>query len=281
MAVPSANAEAHAPAVLSTFAAHRDLDSLNALLDDPAIVTEALGFVEDPIGPTKTRRIRNLQIMIESAARAGRADLVSRLFAFAREHSVPIDELVNRHTVLGALSSARVDVVAELVAAQPSCVNFHLGHSGDPLIQAIVGPYGDPAKDNSPEDRVPLVRYLLEHGADPNASACSFTKPGYHLYTATSRHKPVEMIRLLLEHGAQISRTGAVVAAAEHGRVAVLELLLSHGADLNEALGRGIVRYLDQEKTVQRATERPIQAARRTAQKTAEEWLQAHGAEEC
>jgi hypothetical protein len=244
------------------------------------MATEALGYVEDPIGPTKIRRIRTLQIMIESAARAGRAELVSHLFAFAREHSVPADELVNRDTVLGALSSVRVDVVAELVAAQPSCVNFNLGHCGDPLVQAIVGPYADPAKDTSPEDRVPVVQYLLEHGADPNASACSFTKPGYHLYTATSRNKPVEMIRLLLEHGAQVPGSGAVVAAAEHGRVDVLELLLSRGADLNEALGKGIVRYQDKEKTAQRAAEKPIEAARRAAQKTAEEWLQVHGAGE-
>ena len=75
--------------MLSTFAANGDLDSLHALLDDPVMVTEAHGFVEDPIGTAKTRRIRNLRIMIDSAARAGRADLVSHLFAFAREHSVP------------------------------------------------------------------------------------------------------------------------------------------------------------------------------------------------
>ena len=182
--------------------------------------------------------------------------------------------------VLGALSSGRVDVAADLVTAQPSCVNFYLGHSGDLLVQVIVGPYRDPANDTSPEDRVPLVRYLFEHGADPNASSCLFTKPGSHLYTATSRDKPVEMIRLLLEYGAQISGSGAVVAAAEHGRIDVLELLLSQGADLDEARGTGVVRYLDKEKTAQRAGERPIEAARRTAQKTAEERLQAHGAED-
>jgi hypothetical protein len=253
-----------------------DLDRLRNLLADPAASSTALSEV-DSAGPGKSRRIINLRNLVEKAARSAHAENVACLFAFAREHSVDVNALVGRETLLAAASTASLDVISEFVEAQPSCVNTSLGYSGDLLAQAIVGPYVAMADDTTPETRVPLVRYLLERGADPNRHACGFFKPGFHLYTAIARNKPTDMVRLLLEHGAQIKESGATVAAAERGRVDVLQLLLEHGADMKEPRSEGIVHYHDKEMTAQRARETPVEAARRENREAAVEWLMSHG----
>lgn len=103
---------------------------------------------------------------------------------FARDHSVDVNALVCRETLLGTLKTPPVDVMTEFEAAQPSCVNISLGYSVDPLARAIIGPYIALADNTNLETRVPLDRYLLEHGADPNSHVCGFLKPGLHLYTA-------------------------------------------------------------------------------------------------
>jgi len=69
---------------------------------------------------------------------------------------------------------------------------------------------------------VPLVRQLLERGADPNdghtlAHACAHTDP--------------ECIRLLIEHGARVSGTGVVAGLIVRGDVESVRLLVAAGAD--------------------------------------------------
>lgn len=264
--------------VLLAACADGDLDRLRNLLDDRVMSNAALRNV-NIIWAGKPRPIVNLRNLVEKTARCGHADLVAYLFAFGRENSIDADALVSRETVTAALMTSHVDVLAEFIRAQPSCVNLSLGYAGDPLSQAISGPYRAFANDTGPDTRVSLVRYLLEHGADPNHHCCGFSKPGYHLYTAVNRGKPTEMIRLLLEHGARVDRTGATVAAAELGRIDVLELFLEYGADVNQPLTKGIVRYHDREKTAQLARETPIEAALRKGQQAAVQWLIRHGAE--
>ena len=266
VATPSSRTQA-----LLDACADGNLDRLRSLLDDPAVSAEALSEV-DSTGRGKTRKIINLRNLVEKAAKESHAEIVAHLFAFAREHSVDAETLISRETLLAATGTGHVDVVSEFVKLQPSCVNTVLGYSGDPLARAIIGNFLGLNDDTNPETRIPLVRYLLENGADPNQPVCSFTKPGFHLYTATLRRKPLEMIRLLLAHGAQVKGTGAAVAAAGRGRIDVLELLLEHGADVHEPLAAGIAQAQEREET-------PIEAARRNGQDEAVRWLQSHGAE--
>ncbi|KAF2654584.1 hypothetical protein K491DRAFT_558797, partial [Lophiostoma macrostomum CBS 122681] len=87
-----------------------------------------------------------------------------------------------------------------------------MGHVGTPLTQAI------PGSRNSPQyscDRASLVRYLLEKGADPNRM-CG--PPASHLYAAVA-HSSLEVIRLLIDHGAHIKQSGAIHEAAKRGRI--------------------------------------------------------------
>ncbi|HTE27877.1 ankyrin repeat domain-containing protein [Flavitalea sp.] len=74
------------------------------------------------------------------------------------------------------------------------------------------------------------VKYLLEHGADPNLS---WGKGVYAIHHALSRSNALHAIRLLLEYGADTSVSSAgqnaVVHAAREGRSDVLALFREKG----------------------------------------------------
>jgi ankyrin repeat protein len=107
-----------------------------------------------------------------------------------------------------------------------------MGHAGDPLSYAVGGHLRE-AQSLPHRGTIGLARFLLEHGADPNKIQFpQFESPGYYLFVACQR-ADVEVVRLLLEHGAQIEGSGAAQVAAAKGRIDVLDVLLQHGADLN------------------------------------------------
>ncbi|KAF2873371.1 hypothetical protein BDV95DRAFT_470112, partial [Massariosphaeria phaeospora] len=92
-----------------------------------------------------------------------------------------------------------------------------MGHLGTPLFQAIVGG----SRSNAPNysaDRAPIVRFLLEHGADPNRVITHYDAPGVYLETAIERAS-LAVVELLLQHGAQIEQSGSMHKAAESGRI--------------------------------------------------------------
>ena len=90
------------------------------------------------------------------------------------------------------------------------------------------------------------MRWLLEHGADPNAPP----RLGHtvDLLTLAAASYPPSTVRLLVEHGARTEGTQALHAAAttsatefdagsfqpDPSRVEILKILLDYGADANE-----------------------------------------------
>jgi ankyrin repeat protein len=84
---------------------------------------------------------------------------------------------------------------------------------------------------NTPE-RSAGVRWLLEHGADPNLV---WSEPGDAPLHIAAERWDVPMIELIVQHGADIDRRrpdgrGAYAIAALHGNQPVAEWLLAHGA---------------------------------------------------
>jgi ankyrin repeat protein len=69
-----------------------------------------------------------------------------------------------------------------------------------------------------------LVRVLLEAGANPNDNDSL-----YH-----SMEAPIECAQLLFEHGAEANGTNALAHALDYDRIEPVRLLLDHGADPNE-----------------------------------------------
>jgi ankyrin repeat protein len=72
----------------------------------------------------------------------------------------------------------------------------------------------------------PLVRLLLEHGAEPNDNDSL-----YHSVESPDG----ACTRLLLEHGATVPGTNALWHALDYDRIEPVALLLEHGGDPNEA----------------------------------------------
>ena len=74
------------------------------------------------------------------------------------------------------------------------------------------------------------VKVLLAHGAEPNLR----TPQGHTaLELAAGRAGAVAVVRLLLEHKADLAQGNVMAAAARNGDVEILKLLLAHGADPN------------------------------------------------
>lgn len=75
------------------------------------------------------------------------------------------------------------------------------------------------------------ARFCLDNGADPNFH--TIDDPMY-LLAATAELSTVEMADLLLQHGARMEGSGAIVIAAEKGRINMVKFLLEKGADIDE-----------------------------------------------
>lgn len=213
-----------------------DLEGLQELLADPAYVATALR-TEDRIRDRDIGHVRallNVRLMFEKAAAAGSADIVRYLIGFAETHRVPYDELIHRGSINPTITSKNnVAVFKEMVAIRPDAVNQDLGHGFRPLAYAI-RIYR--CESYFTTNGAPLVHFLLENGANVNYVFSPFYEgPGVHLASA-SCDGALEIVELLLQHGAKIEQSGAIHGAAQHGRIDVLELLVQHGADINEQL---------------------------------------------
>ncbi|ORY03130.1 ankyrin repeat-containing domain protein [Clohesyomyces aquaticus] len=216
-----------------------NLASLQRLLQEPAYITKALEMEErvDEDLPGLTHCILNLSSMLNKAAVAGSSDTVRYLLSFAHTHDVPYEKLLLRDCIGSAISSNNnVAVFKELLAVKADIIDFDMGHSGTPLSQAVAGNRNAPLYS---ADRTPLVRFLLEGGADPNRIQAPYDAPGAYLQDAV-RRSSLEVIELLLQHGARIEQSSAMHRAAEKGRIDVMELLLERGADVNEQLVKNV-----------------------------------------
>ncbi|WP_420584751.1 ankyrin repeat domain-containing protein [Ruegeria sp.] len=112
--------------------------------------------------------------------------------------------------------------MAELLVEHGADVNdsFAFDPETDHRLSALYGAIGH-------ADNMPLARWLLEHGANPddNESLYHSTELGH-----------TEGLRLLLEHGANPKGTNALPRAIDFNSTDAVRLLLEHGADPNEGV---------------------------------------------
>jgi hypothetical protein len=213
-----------------------DLASVQTLLGKPAYITKALETEErlEDEELQLTRSSLNLLSMFNKAVGAGSSDVIRYLLSFAHTHGVPYETLICRDSICAAISSSNsLSVFRELYAVHPDVVNIDMGHPGTPLSQAVNGNRNVPRYT---ADRTALVRFLLDNGANPNqVQGPDRNGPGTCLRTAVQRSS-LEVIELLIQHGAQIEQSGAMHQAAENGRIDVMDLLLCYGANVNEQL---------------------------------------------
>ena len=90
---------------------------------------------------------------------------------------------------------------------------------------------GSPLSIAIREEKVDMVRFLLEKGADPNGMY--WIPPETFLIKAASLPSS-NILKSLLDYGAKLQGSAALKGAAEEGRVDSAKVLLKHGADIDE-----------------------------------------------
>ncbi|KAL9588401.1 MAG: hypothetical protein Q9203_002786 [Teloschistes exilis] len=91
--------------------------------------------------------------------------------------------------------------------------------------------FGDILGNVAAEDDQDWTALCLRHGADPNRNLVDEHKS---VLAAVAELASVETAKLLVEGGATVRGSGAIVMAAEEGNLAMVKFLLDHGADVDE-----------------------------------------------
>ncbi|KAL4965236.1 ankyrin repeat domain-containing protein [Aspergillus stella-maris] len=98
-------------------------------------------------------------------------------------------------------------------------------------INYYVGWYGDILGTKAHSNELDWVRFCLAHGADPNLNKVHDNITALACAVSTGN---LEMVELMLRHGAKIEGSGAIVMAAIENNMEMLRFLLDRGADIDE-----------------------------------------------
>ncbi len=164
-----------------------------------------------------------------AAAMKNDTDAISLLLEYGAQ--------LNHHTPGGVSALKLACAKGNLDAAQ-----VLLAHGADPLPADAEGHTAlTLAQEHAGENRVPLMRMLLEHGASPDGQ---MGKDGWSpLLTAVVNHD-IRTAELLLTHGARVDTPGEagstpLMMAAGYGYTTLVEQLLAHGASATQQDGDG------------------------------------------
>lgn len=151
-----------------------------------------------------------VQSMLNIAARQAHPNIVSLLLNSGAR--------INTDATISACISDSTDVLQSFMDAgfDP---NLSVGHQGDPLIMCVGA------------NKTLLVKWLLAHGADPNANTLSLT---HSALDVAAMHATPEIAGMLLKHGAQLNGSHALKRAAHYGRLDMMAYLLEHGAQIDD-----------------------------------------------
>jgi ankyrin repeat protein len=85
------------------------------------------------------------------------------------------------------------------------------------------------------------IKFLLEHGADPNAGSCVICHAFSHYYDLTRGNTStieinnlIKTLKLLLDNGANPDKEYPILTAIRMNMIDVINLLIEHGADLKK-----------------------------------------------
>lgn len=98
-------------------------------------------------------------------------------------------------------------------------------------INHVVPWYGDVLIVACQSGDISWARFCLENGADANLHMVDDSK---YALTATAESSTIEIANLLLQYGAKLQGSGAIVIAAEQGKLEMVKFLLEKGANIDE-----------------------------------------------
>jgi len=91
--------------------------------------------------------------------------------------------------------------------------------------------FGDMLSKAATRNDFEWTKLCLEAGANPNLN---LVDEHTTILGAVAERASVEMAQMLLEHGAWLKDSGAIVLAAEEGKLDMVKFLLEQGADIDE-----------------------------------------------
>ncbi|KAI4194050.1 MAG: hypothetical protein LQ350_008010 [Teloschistes chrysophthalmus] len=151
--------------------------------------------------------------MLYTATRHDRVNIAK----YCLDHSARVDA-----EIMMILLINRAEAVYELFLDTHAVdVNYFIPHFGDIL------------SDLAMANDFDWVRLCLSHGADSNRNIVDEYKPVLAA-VAESEHGSVEMLRLLIDNGAVVKGSGALLMAAEEGKMGMVRFLIERGADVDE-----------------------------------------------
>lgn len=125
--------------------------------------------------------------------------------------------------------------IVKLLIKNGASINDQNGSGDTPLISAINNIY----HDNTRSDVVKLIKFLLDHGANPNIKNFNEISP---LHITCNITNPIEIMRLLLQHGANVNEQNyngdtplhiITINANNKKCFECMKLLIDYGADLD------------------------------------------------
>ena len=141
----------------------------------------------------------------------------------------------NDDILYAACDASAIPIFAVLLDEGGLDVNHWLESVGDVLKAAV------------DHGNIELVKYLLSKGADPSSDRCAPHGDDIAIIGAIigdrNQHSAA-MLKVLLEHGAKLEETGALIAAAEHGKLEAVKLILEmrgDQVDLEEETEEGLM----------------------------------------
>ena len=140
---------------------------------------------------------------------------------------------IGRANVFIACCLGEADFVAEALAAEPQiAVTGHEPDGWPPLLYLCASPF----HAGNPQGVLRCAELLLAHGADPNSHMLWDAEDPHSkipaLYFACVADN-VPVVRLLLERGADPNDGESIYHAAELNHTECMELLLAHGVDIS------------------------------------------------
>ncbi|KAJ9648768.1 hypothetical protein H2199_000681 [Coniosporium tulheliwenetii] len=220
----------------------------------------------------------HLTDQLSTAVKAGDLYLIAQQ---AAQHAQPlILEWCFQHGLTLPASSMNNSFYHAAISCRSPAIFSILLHHGFDLNAHWSEYHGDALVVACMDGDVPFVRFLLENGQDPNAGrscgeyeALIWAIVGDSLDQATK----MEIVGLMLEHGARLEGTGAAIAAAETGNLQVLEMLLERGGP--ELLEEKVIWWGVSGRESINSEGTPLYRAIRAGQKEAVEFLLARGAD--
>ncbi|KAJ4470237.1 ankyrin repeat-containing domain protein [Lentinula aciculospora] len=140
-----------------------------------------------------------------------------------KHDGIPIEDDIVRASIY----AGSIPIFRTLLAKMPDILNENHDRRGTTLEIAL--------SSQAPSEFISFL--LSEAGADPKICSGWTLSP---LQSAASFYETPNMVRLLVEHGALVQRSGALALAARKGRVDTVRLLIELGEDVNDT-GPGLV----------------------------------------